>query len=224
MGKNDESREPSQSDLVILEAKRNAFFTRLQQIYGLSVKAREDDVQRKTFLHNVSNLDQLRSDFERVLDSYNECVIRLNPNASVNYQSWLAFEEMYCKIKRTQTEIENSAESPRPLQSALRQNLPAIQLMEFNGELRNWPLFYEQFKSVIHNNSRLTDSERIQFLVGKLTDKAKSICAGLPATGENYPIIWQALVDKYEDKRAMAASYVDQLLEFKPISTGSASN
>lgn len=222
--KGEGSTQPQHSDLVILEAKRNAFFARLQQIYGSAVQARDDEVQRKIFFNNVSNLDQLRSDFERVLDSYNERAIQLNPDATVNYHSWLAFEEMYCKIKRTQAELEKSAESPRPLQSAIRQNLPAIQLMEFNGELRNWPLFYEQFKSVIHNNSNLTDSERIQFLVGKLTDKARAVCAGLPVTGENYLIIWQALVDKYEDKRAMAASYINQLLEFKPIATGSASN
>lgn len=222
--KDEAARDPVQNELVILEAKRSAFFARLQTIYKLSVKAYADEIQRKTFLNSVSNLDQLRSDFERVLDSYNECVLRLTPDATANYQSWIAFEDMYCQIKRIQSEIESSPESQRPLQSALKQNLPPMQLMEFNGDLRNWPLFYEQFKSVIHNNSRLTDSERIQFLVGKLTDKARSVCAGLPATGENYPIIWQALVDKYEDKRAMAAGYINQLLDFKPIANGSASN
>lgn len=211
------------SELIILEAKRNAFFTRLQNIYTLSLKAHESELQRKKFISSVANLEQLRSDFERVLDLYNSRLIQSKPNATVNYQPWIAFEEMFCNIKRIYSEMkELSQDSQQTPQSCVTHKLPAVELMSFDGELRNWPLFYQQFKSVIHNHPRLTDNERVQFLVGKLTDKAKSVCAGLPATGENYLIIWQALVDKYEDKRALAAGYANQLLDFKPILHASA--
>ncbi|KAJ8966355.1 hypothetical protein NQ317_017008 [Molorchus minor] len=45
-----------------------------------------------------------------------------------------------------------------------------------------------------------------------------------PPTGENYRIIYQALVDKFSDKRAMANSYLDQIINFKQAPSETASN
>ncbi|KAJ8980850.1 hypothetical protein NQ317_008909 [Molorchus minor] len=47
---------------------------------------------------------------------------------------------------------------------------------------------------------------------------------GTPPTGENYRIIYQALVDKFSDKRAMANSYLDQIINFKQAPSETASN
>nr|XP_013189684.1 unnamed protein product [Amyelois transitella] len=49
----------------------------------------------------------------------------------------------------------------------------------------------------------LTDSHRIQYLVGRLTGNALKIIAGVIPSGENYKSIWDSLTKKYQDKRAL---------------------
>ncbi|XP_045767778.1 uncharacterized protein LOC123869085 [Maniola jurtina] len=56
------------------------------------------------------------------------------------------------------------------------------------------------------------------YLLGKLTGKALSACSGITPCAENYSLLLQTLIDKYDDKRMIAATYLDQLLEFKSIS------
>ena len=40
---------------------------------------------------------------------------------------------------------------------------------------------------------------------------------GIPAIGDNYDIIWDCLIEKYDDPRPLANFYFEQILEFKPI-------
>lgn len=216
--------------LTILVCKRDALFARLQSIYDLSKSAAANDSQREVFLSNVSNIDTLRSDFEQALDNYNTFKLQMNPEEKINFQAWLSFDEMYCYVKRVISQIDINYSTSKcstqdtPSISKSKPKLPPIELMSFNGDIRNWSLFYQQFKSVVHDNTDLTDSERVYYLVGKLTDNAKTVCAGLPPTAENYNIIWSALIDKYDDPRVLAASYLNQLLEFKPLNNNSASD
>ncbi|KAG5868158.1 hypothetical protein JTB14_032971 [Gonioctena quinquepunctata] len=59
---------------------------------------------------------------------------------------------------------------------------------------------------------------------GRLKGSALGVCTGVAPTGGNYNIIWKALVDKYQDARSLATSYLDQILGFKHIQGESAKN
>uniref|UniRef100_A0A8D9BGQ3 Peptidase aspartic putative domain-containing protein n=1 Tax=Cacopsylla melanoneura TaxID=428564 RepID=A0A8D9BGQ3_9HEMI len=75
---------------------------------------------------------------------------------------------------------------------------------------------------MIHDNTELSDEQRIQYLIGKLSDKAVSVVSGVPAIGQNYNIIWNNLVDKYLDSRVLFSSYFDQILSLKSVKCDSA--
>lgn len=45
----------------------------------------------------------------------------------------------------------------------------------FNIDVENCPLFCQQFKSMIHDNMSLADSEKNFYLVGKLTGQASCV-------------------------------------------------
>lgn len=102
--------------------------------------------------------------------------------------------------------------------------LPQIELPSFSGKIKDWPIFYECFKSLIHDNRSLNNVDKIHYLIGKLSDRALSVCAGIPPIGENYEIIWQALVDQFQDQRSLANNYFQQMLEFKPAPSASANS
>ncbi|XP_026684463.1 uncharacterized protein LOC113470313 isoform X3 [Diaphorina citri] len=77
------------------------------------------------------------------------------------------------------------------------------------------------FKTNVHNRTDMTKAVKMQYLMSKLTDRALSVTAGVPPTEDNYDIIFDALVEKYNDKRVIASHYLDTLFSYKPIRTES---
>lgn len=91
-----------------------------------------------------------------------------------------------------------------PVQTSPARSLP-IELMPFDGDTRNWPLFCASFKSTVHENASLTDANRLYYLLGKLSPKAQSVFAGITHCAENYQLIFQTLMDRYQDTRVLAS-------------------
>lgn len=211
-----------ESKLSLLHAKRDLMFSRVQTISDRA-KDLSDPYSRETFLCEIETIDKLRADFENVLDKINEIELRLNPKYSVNYQPLQSFEDLYCRIKRAARAIETETQNKRNFRSE-RPRLAPIELPNFNGDIKTWPLFYSAFKNIVHENPTLTDSEKLHYLIGKLTNKAQSVFAGITPCAENYKIILNALISKYEDKRLLATSYLEQIFELKPLNIASASN
>lgn len=209
---------------ALLIAKREAIFSRVQSIAN-KIKDLSQDKIRESFLCDIENIDQWRTDFETLLDKINAAELKLNPKYKINYQSLLSFDELFCKIKRAakslepQTSVDSNAFVKRE-----RPKLPPIQLPEFNGDIKSWPLFYSAFKNVVHDNPALTDSERLHYLIGKLSTKAQLAFAGITPCADNYAIILETLIDRYEDKRLLATSYLDQIFELKSSNSANINN
>ncbi|XP_045762983.1 uncharacterized protein LOC123865793 [Maniola jurtina] len=220
-GDSDLPRTHDECQMLILESKRDAMFARMQRIYDAALQVEIDSSKLPNLLCQAANLDTLRKEFEQTLDSYNAIQLKLNPKNPINYQSWMSFEELFCYVKQVlATNSNKESESNMASLSKfpkLKSHLPPIDIISFNGDLTKWPLFYQQFKSMIHDNPNLNNSERVFYLVGKLTDRAAAVCSGLPATAENYNIIWDALIQKYDDPRSLASAYLNQVLQFKPL-------
>ncbi|CAH1113893.1 unnamed protein product [Psylliodes chrysocephalus] len=102
--------------------------------------------------------------------------------------------------------------------------LPKIEIFEFSGDLRDWETFYSIFKSLIHDNKALFDVDKVYYLVGRLKGSALVVCSGVAPTGGNYSIIWNALVDRYQDKKSLANSYFNQIMDFKRLQGESSKN
>lgn len=66
--------------------------------------------------------------------------------------------------------------------------------------------------------------DRVQYLTRKLLKKDFSLIAGITPLSENYELIWDTLLERYEDTRSVATSYVKQIFEFNVIKTESADN
>lgn len=219
----DDSYDEEKGQRAMLESKREILFARMQGIYDLAKKVDGDATKFKALSHSAFNIDQLHKDFEKVLDSYNAVSLKINPKHVVRYLEWTNFDIMYCLVKQViQTHSQSKKHEPPTQIGKSTPKLPKIELLSFNGDVRSWPLFYQQFKCTVHENTSLSDSDKVYYLVGKLSGPAASVCARLPPTAENYPVIWEALVQKYDDPRLLASSYLNQLLNFKPLTANTA--
>ncbi|XP_008475864.2 uncharacterized protein LOC103512857 [Diaphorina citri] len=94
--------------------------------------------------------------------------------------------------------------------------LPPLEIPFFNGDLSKWPMFYEIFKANVHD-SQLSEAHKLQYLLSKLGGTAQNVCAGIPPTAENYLVIFNALVEKYQDKRNLAHIYLEKMFKFNQV-------
>lgn len=217
--------------IAILQAKNNAIFARLTSLNDLAKKislSTADLRSTESFMAETETLPVIRQEFMSNLDFINELEYDKNPKFVINYEPLNAFEDVYARIQRARSRIleNNSSQQNRACENkgaSTQIKLPPINIPSFDGKMENWPIFYESFKVNIHLNESLTDSQRIQYLIGKLTGPALKIIAGIIPSGDNYSSIWESLVKKYQDKRALGSHYMSILFNIKPATNSSSS-
>ncbi|KAL0895261.1 hypothetical protein ABMA27_011414 [Loxostege sticticalis] len=222
--KDNTSSDSFDKQFILLTAKKERLFSRMNDLFSLSTNiSNYASRNNETFMAKSEPIDVMRSQFETIIDDLNDHQLSLDSSFKPDYKPLDAFDDLYLRVKHTRNRI---MEVLRSDQSSSRNDssnsnigcnikLPPIELPNFDGKTQNWPKFYESFKSNIHNNNQLTDSQRVQYLVGKLTHDALKVTAGIVPTGETYNIIWESLVKKFQDKRALGTHYLNNILDSK---------
>ena len=80
----------------------------------------------------------------------------------------------------------------RRLQIKLKVNLPKLHLPNFDGNIQQWPEFWDVFKSIIHEQA-LPAVSKFTYLKSVLKGSALTSVAGIPLTTENYDLAIQLL-------------------------------
>ncbi|KAL0860328.1 hypothetical protein ABMA27_009733 [Loxostege sticticalis] len=222
--KDNTSSDSFDKQFILLTAKKERLFSRMNDLFSLSTNiSNYASRNNEAFMAKSEPIDVMRSQFETIIDDLNDHQLSLYSSFKPDYKPLDAFDDLYLRVKHTRNKI---MEVLRSDQSSSRNDssnsnigcnikLPPIELPSFDGKTQNWPKFYESFKSNIHNNNQLTDSQRVQYLVGKLTHDALKVTAGIVPTGETYNIIWESLVKKFQDKRALGTHYLNNILDSK---------
>lgn len=216
----------NERNLQKLQNKLAALYGRVQGIYDSISQIGNDPLKIENYLADCFTIDILRKDFMAAIEERNSFQLSYSEGPVPTYSSLISFEQLYTKIKYKSYQLtsqmaENTSRDERSSLVKCEKpsliKLPRLELCSFDGENESWPIFYETFKSAIHNNPSLTDGEKIQYLVGRLKGNALNICKGILPTAENYPVIWDALVNKYNDKRVLAAAYLDKLINLPSV-------
>ncbi|XP_011684756.1 PREDICTED: uncharacterized protein LOC105448094 [Wasmannia auropunctata] len=157
---------------------------------------------------------------------------------------WLEYNENQTKIVGHITKVKDDAE----LEAVMQQELPEREIFEWayykaldmahnhsnesssgtssstaghttgRTAYDQWMLYKNAFKSLIHDNSKLSDVQKFQYLRSTLEDEALQVISGLNTSAENYVITWDLLKGHYENKKLIINSHLSKLLEF-PIVT-----
>lgn len=93
--------------------------------------------------------------------------------------------------------------------------MPKIEFGNFDGTLRNRTIFYDRFKSLIHDNISISPIEKLHPLVSSASGPALSVVKSLPLMSQNYDIVWNSLVTKYQSKRALGGDLLDSIISYK---------
>lgn len=90
-----------------------------------------------------------------------------------------------------------------------------IRLNEFSGEHREWGEWRAVYDSLYHNNPRLENAHKFQYLKRALKGKAAGLLAGWQALGENYEEAYQLLVRAYENRYLKTMAHLDSMFNIK---------
>lgn len=63
-----------------------------------------------------------------------------------------------------------------------------------------WLSFYDNFKSIVHENVNLTPVQKLQYLRSSLTDEAAQLIQALETTSQNYEVVCALLVERYDNR------------------------
>ncbi|XP_031333877.1 uncharacterized protein LOC116163886 [Photinus pyralis] len=190
-------------------AERKVFeklFVILQNLYDLSKDLGNSNKLEK-FKILYRSLETTKKDLNVVLEEIAEYSLEVNEDYKPDFKVLSTIDELCCHISR-------AAERYVKVKAAAREGAPATGPSVTAAGMGN---FYSIFESLIHGNKDLSDADKVHYLVGRLKGPALAGCSGLAPTGENYEIIWKALLDKYHNKRVLANSYLEQIIDFKPL-------
>lgn len=98
-------------------------------------------------------------------------------------------------------------------QEVRRVKVKAIEPPEFSGELEDWISFRDLFKSLIIDNKSFTDIHLLQYLRGACKGKAAELIQDIAIANGNFTVAWEALKERFENKRLLVARMVDRIIE-----------
>ena len=94
--------------------------------------------------------------------------------------------------------------------------LPKLEIPSFSGEKLKWAEFWDSFEAAVHLNTSLSEVEKLNYLISKLSGEAKDSVSGIQLSNENYQVAVELLKERYGDKQAVVTSHYTELINLKP--------
>ena len=102
--------------------------------------------------------------------------------------------------------------------------LPHIKLSTFDGSPDKWLEFKDIFCSLIHENKKLQNVQKLIYLKGALIGEPSNVLQSITTTDDNYEVAYRALVDRYDNHNLIKQGNVKAIFELPRITCESASS
>ncbi|KAL0870614.1 hypothetical protein ABMA27_005574 [Loxostege sticticalis] len=100
--------------------------------------------------------------------------------------------------------------------------LPKIVIPNFSGKYTEWITFRDLFMSLIHNNPKLDNVQKMHYLKSSLSGEAEQLLRQIPISEANYERCWSQLKTRYNNKRYLSHFILKRLLSQRNIVVESA--
>ena len=97
--------------------------------------------------------------------------------------------------------------------------LPKIQLPEFSGDPHAWQGFWDQYQVAIHNNMRISDIDKFNYLKRCLRGESLSAVSGLTLNSDNYKEEVDILKDRFGNEQVLISAHMESLLRINKITS-----
>ncbi|XP_064475626.1 uncharacterized protein LOC135389518 [Ornithodoros turicata] len=97
--------------------------------------------------------------------------------------------------------------------------LPKLKIDTFNGDLSKWQGFWDQFRATVHDNQRLTDVNRLKYLVSLVIGPAARAIEGLTILDGNYATAVEILKKRFGKSELLVTEHMGSLFDLKPVTS-----
>ncbi len=131
--------------------------------------------------------------------------------------------EVYFELEKRiiQIFVKNSLESGSSYNSA---KLPKLTIPKFSVNLLEWNSFKQLFNRMVGNKKHLSDSEKLAYLVGQLTDEPKRLISALPVVDQSYDTAWNILDKRFSDQQMVLKQLLDKIFRGNQMNGNSIQN
>ncbi|XP_075168002.1 uncharacterized protein LOC142240188 [Haematobia irritans] len=120
------------------------------------------------------------------------------------------------------TQQEPSVDQPPPPQvNVPTLKLPPCDTPPFEGGYSKWPAFRDIFSAVFGNHPHLSPAQKLYHLRGKTRGEANDIVKKFELTDANFSLAWEALRNRYENKRILVNQQMKKLFSVQSVSSES---
>lgn len=91
-------------ELLLHETCLVSYFARMQRIYDSS-KAIKDPDARDEFISATETIDEIREQYLNCLHNINSTKMEMDDNFDPDFNSWSAFKDLYCKVRRVKNQL-----------------------------------------------------------------------------------------------------------------------
>jgi len=120
-------------------------------------------------------------------------------------------------LKKRALKLKHSSDSTSTQPASQVDHLPEISLPKFDGSYSDWPQFRDLFESLIIN-STIQPVRKMHYLKTSLTGNAQSLIKNIPTTGDQFERAWKIVEERYQNKRLLITTQVENLLNIPLIS------
>src|ERR1700709_47865 len=91
--------------------------------------------------------------------------------------------------------------------------LQALKVPKFKGECHQWVPFINLFNKVVKENVKLTNVQKLQYLMDSLENEPRKLVQHLDICDENFDSAMEILLRRYNDQRKIVNNHVDAILD-----------
>jgi len=94
-----------------------------------------------------------------------------------------------------------------------RTQLAPIPLPKFNGNIQEWPSFFDIFKALVHNDEDYSPAQKFFHLRSCLEGAALDLVRSIPISDANYDVIIEQLIHRYDNASLVIQSHIRSILD-----------
>jgi hypothetical protein len=100
---------------------------------------------------------------------------------------------------------------------SVRCRLPKMQMPEFDGDPLAWQGFWDRYQVSIHNNARISEIDKFNYLKGCLKGEALAVISSLMLNSDNYKEAIQLLTSRFGNEQLLISCHMGSLLKISKI-------
>ncbi|XP_029166945.1 uncharacterized protein LOC114937597 [Nylanderia fulva] len=139
------------------------------------------------------------------------CEVVYNQTADYIVEVLAGFEIPFHQA--TAADVSGFSDSSRP-----STRLPKLNLPTFDGSIDKWENFRDRFTSLIRYDQTLSNVDRMHYLISCVKGEASNALSNLAVTDANFPVAWDILIARYDNKRRLINCHLQSLLNLPSAS------